>query len=122
MGRSRIFALCAVVLIGSLPAIAAPISPEDAANHVGESATVCGIVVSAHYAARSRSQPTFLNFGRAYPAQIFTAVTFGSDRAKFGEPEKTLQGKRICVTGIIRLYRGRRNLAHPPSPGRLFPK
>jgi hypothetical protein len=85
---------------------AASISPEDAAGHVGESATVCGIVSSAHYAARSRSQPTLLNLGKAYPSQIFTAVIFGEDRAKFGEPEKTLQGKRICVTGTIRLYRG----------------
>jgi DNA/RNA endonuclease YhcR with UshA esterase domain len=44
--------------------------------------------------------------GKAYPAQILTAVIFGDDRAKFGEPEKTLQGKRICVTGTIRVYRG----------------
>ena len=44
--------------------------------------------------------------GKAYPAQIFTAVIFGNDRAKFGEPDKTLQGKRICVTGKIELYRG----------------
>ena len=93
-------------IIGPLPAAAASISPEDAAGHVGESATVCGIVSSAHYAARSRSQPTFLNLGKAYPSQIFTAVIFGEDCAKFGEPEKTLQGKRICVTGAIPLYRG----------------
>jgi hypothetical protein len=59
-----------------------------------------------HYAARSRSHPTFLNLGKAYPAQIFTAVIFGDDRAKFGEPEKTLDGKRIWVRGTIRLYWG----------------
>jgi DNA/RNA endonuclease YhcR with UshA esterase domain len=106
MKRSPVLAFCVAVVLGSLPAGAASISPEDAAGHVGESATVCGVLASAHYAARSRSQPTFLNLGNAYPAQIFTAVIFGDDRAKFGEPEKTLQGKRICVTGTIRLYRG----------------
>jgi DNA/RNA endonuclease YhcR with UshA esterase domain len=93
-------------MLGSLPAVAAPISPEDAAGHVGESATVCGIVASAHYAPRS-PQPTFLNLEKAYPAQIFTVVIFGNDRSKFGEPEKMLEGKRICVTGKIELYRGK---------------
>jgi DNA/RNA endonuclease YhcR with UshA esterase domain len=104
--RFRILALSALVVLGSLPAVAAMIGPDKAAGHIGENATVCGIVASAHYAARSRSEPTFLNLGKAYPEQIFTAVIFGSDRAKFGEPERTLQGKRICVTGTIRLYRG----------------
>jgi DNA/RNA endonuclease YhcR with UshA esterase domain len=99
-------ALCAVVVFGSLPAVAAPLSPEDAAGHVGENATVCGIVASAHFAASSRSQPTFLNLGKAYPAQIFTAVIFGTDRPKFGAPETKLQGKHVCVTGKIELYRG----------------
>jgi DNA/RNA endonuclease YhcR with UshA esterase domain len=98
--------LCAVVVFGSLPAVAAPISPEEAAGHVGENATVCGAVASAHHAASSKSQPTFLNLGKAYPAQMFTAVIFGSDRPKSGEPEKTLQGKRVCVTGKVELYRG----------------
>jgi DNA/RNA endonuclease YhcR with UshA esterase domain len=106
MRQSRMLALCAVVVFGSLPAVAAPISPEEAAGHVGENATVCGAVVSAHYAARSKSQPTFLNLGKAYPEQIFTAVIFGSDRPKFGEPEKIFPGKRICVTGKVELYRG----------------
>jgi DNA/RNA endonuclease YhcR with UshA esterase domain len=94
------------VLLGSLRALAADISPEEAPGHVGENTTVCGTVASAHYAARSKSQPTFPNLGKAYSAQILTAVIFGSDRAKFGEPEKTLQGNRICVSGMIRLYRG----------------
>ena len=28
-------------------------------------------------------------------------VIFGSDREKFGTPETSLRGKRICVTGKI---------------------
>jgi hypothetical protein len=95
---SRLSAVAAV-LVWPLTTAAASLSPEEAPGHVGENATVCGIVASAHYAARSKSQPTFLNLGKAYPAQVFTAVIFGSDRAKFGEPEKALQAKRICVTG-----------------------
>jgi hypothetical protein len=96
-----------VLALGSLRAFGATIGPEDAAAHVGENATVCGVVESAHFASRSRGQPTFLNFGRPYPNQVFTALIWGSDRSKFDEPENTLQGKRVCVTGTIRLYRER---------------
>jgi DNA/RNA endonuclease YhcR with UshA esterase domain len=77
-----------------------------AKNHIGEKATVCGKVVSAHYAARSRSQPTFLNLDKPYPQQIFTIVIWGFDRPKFAEPEAKYQGKSVCVTGEIKEYRG----------------
>jgi DNA/RNA endonuclease YhcR with UshA esterase domain len=89
------------------PAYAVPISPEDAASHVGETVTVCGVVASAKFAATSRSQPTFLDLDRPYPNSPFTAVIFGSDRAKFATPETALRGKRVCVTGQIRDYRGK---------------
>jgi len=72
----------------------------------GEAATVCGVVASAHYAASARGQPTFLDFGKPHPNEEFTAVIFGDDRAKFGQPER-LRGKRVCVTGTIELYRGK---------------
>ena len=45
---------------------AATLAPGDAAGHVGEHATVCGMVASAKFAANSRSQPTFLDLGRPY--------------------------------------------------------
>ena len=96
-----------VYLFAVLPATAAEISAADAAAHVGETATVCGVVASAKYADSSRAQPTFLDVGRPYPNDPFTAVIFGSDRAKFGEPEVTLAGKRVCVTGQVQNYRGK---------------
>ena len=102
------FAVAAVAFsLWALSADAASISPADAASHIGESATVCGLVASAKYAANSRAQPTFLDMGQPYPNQPFVAVIFGTDRAKFGKPEATLSGKRICVTGQVRNYRGK---------------
>jgi DNA/RNA endonuclease YhcR with UshA esterase domain len=80
---------------------------EDAGGHVGETATVCGIVASAKFAPGSHSQPTFLDLGKPYPNPAFTAVIFGDDRPKFGTPETTLRGKWVCVTGQIRDYRGK---------------
>jgi len=106
--QSTKLAVAAVAFsFGALSAGAASISPADAASHIGENATVCGLVASAKYAANSRAQPTFLDMGQPYPNQLFVAVIFGTDRAKFGEPEATLSGKRICVTGQVRNYRGR---------------
>lgn len=95
----------ALILLLALPAGATELSPEDASKHVGESATVCGVVASARFLSSSRSQPTLLNLGKPYPRQVFTAAIFGDDRAKFGTPEKTLLGKRICVTGEIKDFR-----------------
>jgi hypothetical protein len=66
MGRKLALAL-AVLGILPLPANAAIVSPDDAAGHIGESATVCGAVASAKFAAGSRSQPTFLDVGKPYP-------------------------------------------------------
>ena len=88
-------------------ATAAPLNPEDAAAYIGETATVCGVVASAEYEADVQSQPTLLDLGKPSPSAVFTAVIYGMDRAKFGTPETTLRGKRICVTGSITYYHGK---------------
>jgi DNA/RNA endonuclease YhcR with UshA esterase domain len=82
------------------------ITAAEAKNHVGEKATVCGNVASTHYAARTKGSPTFLNLDEAYPNQIFTILIWGSDRSKFGDPVSKYGNKRICVTGLIKDYRG----------------
>jgi hypothetical protein len=55
---------------------AANLRPEDAVSHIGETATVCGVVASAEFEANARSQPTLLDLGQAYPHAIFTAVIY----------------------------------------------
>jgi hypothetical protein len=99
-------AIVAALLCSALAFGQHSITASEAKNHVGENATVCGEVASAHYAARSRGDPTFINLDKPYPNQIFTVVIWGSDRAKFGDPESAYSGKHICVTGRITLYRG----------------
>ena len=77
-----------------------------AGDHVGETATVCGVVASARYAASTRGQPTFLNLDQPYPNQVFTVVIWGSARGAFPQaPEMAYRAKRICVTGLIEAYR-----------------
>jgi DNA/RNA endonuclease YhcR with UshA esterase domain len=78
----------------------------EAKGHIGESATVCGEVASIHFAPTTRGRPTFLNLDEPYPNQIFTALIWGSDRAKFDVPEEHFRNKRVCVSGTIAEYRG----------------
>jgi len=79
---------------------------DKAKSHIGERATVCGMVASAHFAARSKGQPTFINLDKPYPNQIFTVLIWGSDRAKFGNPARDYLRKSICVSGAIQEFRG----------------
>jgi DNA/RNA endonuclease YhcR with UshA esterase domain len=82
------------------------LSATQAKDHIGETATVCGNVVSTRYAVSSKSQPTFLNLDKPYPNQVFTILIWGSNRAKFGRPEVDYKDKHICVTGKITEYHG----------------
>jgi len=81
------------------------LSAGEARQHIGEQATVCDLVAGGHYAARTRGQPTFLDFGQPYPNPVFTVLIWGEDRPKFGAPEVTFRNKRACATGTIRTYR-----------------
>ena len=108
MRKLRLLGLCFLCLATSplLRAQAGQLTATEAKNHTGERATVCGQVVSTHYASRTTGSPTFLNLDEPYPRQIFTILIWGSDRAKFGDPESKYGNKKVCVTGLIKDYRG----------------
>ena len=97
----------AFVLLTATSALAQKtFTASEAKHHIGEQGTVCGKVVSTAWSESSRGRPTFLNFDKPYPDQIFTLVIWGSDRSKFGEPETAYRGKRVCVTGKISSFKG----------------
>lgn len=89
------------------PAQKGSITAEQAKDFVGQEKTVCGTIASTRFAASSRGRPTFLNMDKPYPRHIFTIVIWGTYRERFGEPEKTLKDKKICVTGKIETYEGK---------------
>src|SRR5262245_2043325 len=94
----------------SLPARAVQnkrLAAAQAKDHVGKRATVCGTVASTHYAEKAKGTSTFLNFEKPFPHQLFTVVIWGTGRPKFGKPEVSYKGKKVCVTGEIKLYRKR---------------
>jgi DNA/RNA endonuclease YhcR with UshA esterase domain len=82
------------------------LTPAEAKDHIGEQATVCGTVVNTHYASSTRGQSTFLNLDAAHPNQVFSIVIRMSARSNFVDPKKRYSGKQVCITGLIRSYRG----------------
>jgi len=85
----------------------AHLTTAEAKAHVGEQATVCGLVKSARWASSSNRKPTFLNLDEPYPKQTFTVVIFEEHRGKFTPaPEDQFKDKRICVSGKIEEFRG----------------
>ena len=122
--RPTVLLLALIVLPVGLRA-QGTLTPAEAARHIGETATVCGVVASATYARQSRGQPTFINLDRAYPNQIFTILIWGSDRGRFSAPpEVHYANAHICVTGPITAFRGMPEIvvhdssAIRPSPAR----
>jgi hypothetical protein len=116
----KLWMLVPALLVGSV-AVVGPARPQqlvirdsEAASHVGQTLTVEGTVASVH---TTRSGITFLNFGGAYPKQTFTAVIFRSAASQFPNPQQW-EGKRLRVTGEVRLYRGRPEVVLE-APGQL---
>jgi hypothetical protein len=86
---------------------AGSIAAEEAGKHIGETNTVCGKVVSAHFAEREKGAPTFLNLDKAGQPPLFTIVIWMENRGQFEQPpEQMFLRKRVCVTGRITDFEG----------------
>jgi len=94
-------ALLAFGLLSVGQAGGAKLAPEEAAKHVGETASVEGVVVNVGH---GKTGNVYLNFGAAYPNEVFTAVIKSESTAVFPEAEG-LMGKTVTVTGVITLYK-----------------
>jgi hypothetical protein len=86
VNRAKLLAASAVVGLWATAAGATDLRPEDAVRHIGETATVCGMVASAMFEADVQDKPTLLDLGEPSPHAIFTAVIYGDNRSKFGTP------------------------------------
>ena len=85
--------------------IGAPLKvPANRLQHIGQNAAVEGVVVAVSTSKRGN---TFINFGDVYPNQTFTGwIPAGTPLAS--DPSiQSLQGKRIKITGLVELYRGK---------------
>jgi DNA/RNA endonuclease YhcR with UshA esterase domain len=96
------------LLLATLPFLVQPqapqvITPATAAQHVGERVIVQGTITQI---VLSVNLTTHINFGGLYPKHVFTATIFKANQPLF-EGVKELEGKRVNVEGVIRLYRGK---------------
>jgi len=106
--------LAAIALLAALavtPALtvtkalaADPIPATQATQHVGETATVVGVLNG--YRFRGPKRPSYLNIDGEYPNNAFTAVIFAGDAGKFPNM-KPLLGKTLAITGTIELHDGK---------------
>ena len=81
----------------------APLTPENAAQHVGELVTIRAVVADVHTTGKG---DTFINFGAAYPKHTFSAVIFRSVATRF-PVLSLLKKKTVAVTGTVELYRNK---------------
>ncbi len=78
------------------------ISSAAAASHIGETATVEGVVGEVH---TTGSGITFIDLDGSYPNQQFTGVIF-AENAAIVRDAQSLHGKTVDLTGTVKLYRG----------------
>lgn len=79
---------------------------DSVSSHKGETVTVCGKVYGTKFL--EKSQITFIDLGAAYPDAPLTVVILGKDKANFPKDPKTVYAdKQICVTGMIKEYKGK---------------
>ncbi|PKD43688.1 hypothetical protein [Rhodohalobacter barkolensis] len=82
-------------------------SANEAGEHRGKYAEVCGEVVSVQTIYQIDGEPTFINFGEEYPNQHFTGLIWGEDRAEWQTlPEDLYINRNICVEGYIQIHEG----------------
>ncbi len=77
------------------------ITPEEAKNHIGETATVRGKIFGVHI---SQKGDAFINVGAAHPNAPFTAVCFGG--AIPADDLKKFDGKTVSIKGTIKEFKG----------------
>jgi hypothetical protein len=62
------------------------LTADQAKNHIGQSATVCGVVASTGYVGGGK---TFVNLDKPWPSQLFTILIWGEDLSTFSPKPAT---------------------------------
>lgn len=107
-GLSLIISLILSITYASAQKPQLEITIAEAKDHEGEKVTICAEIKETFYNAKAKGQPTMLNFGSAYPKNTFSCIIWKDDLKNFNyEPAAYLKGKQVCVTGIIKIYKGK---------------
>ena len=83
-------------------AVPSIIGSAQAAKWIGKQVVVTGVVAQVSF----RPSLVFLNFDRAFPSNLFTAIIRNKNTNEF-ENLSALRGKAVSVKGRIRDYNGK---------------
>ena len=83
-------------------AVAATIGSAEASKWIGKQVTVTGVVAQVSI----RPSLVFLNFDKAYPGNLFTAIVRTKNTNEFGNLT-SFRGKAVSVTGKVQDYNGK---------------
>ena|SRR5258708_11217459 len=92
--------LCSAALPGTFAQTSTIIPANQAAAHVGEYATVEGVVAKVF---TSKSGNTFLNIGAAYPNQTFTGWIPPASPLSKSPMLSDIEGKKVKITGRVEM-------------------
>ena len=84
------------------PVFAANMRASDATSHVGQFATIEGVVAGVE---TRLNRTTYVDIGGRYPNQAVSGVIFRRDASAVGDVSD-LNGKRVRLVGTIYLFRG----------------
>jgi hypothetical protein len=93
------FCIASIAITQEAPSF---VPPEEAWRYKGQDQKVCGQIIDTSYATSVSNAATYLYLDRPRPEQVFTVEIPSAQRGLFGDnPEKSLKGKSVCVTGKI---------------------
>jgi hypothetical protein len=99
-----------LLLTGGQNPKAQTMTAAEAQNHIGDTATVCGKVVSTRvskYGVAGRGRPIILALDKPEPNPAFLIVTWPQNaKSAHPESEPTYLGKQVCATGKIAKEQG----------------
>jgi hypothetical protein len=104
--RFVVLAFAAIIGLAAVHGAASSddLAPADIEAHVGQTLTVTGTVDEVFQDRRSGT--IFLDMGGRYPSSRFTGVIFRESADDFPDIN-ALEGRKVGLTGTIRLYNGR---------------
>jgi DNA/RNA endonuclease YhcR with UshA esterase domain len=94
----------AVVLDAAQAQTVTVIPANEAAAHIGEYATVEGVVAKVFTSDKGN---TFLNIGASYPNQTFTGWIPPASLINKSPLLSGIEGKHVKITGHIEMYKGK---------------
>lgn len=103
----RLFLLCATVIYSCHMWAQNTVTADSLSYHEGQFIRVCATVTGIHVST-GKSETTFINFGEPFPNNSFSLVIFQKDAETFSyKPAELLENKNICITGRVKIYKGK---------------